>query len=59
MTARPGREPSAKPVLVPIRVKPHRKLLILFCLLFAAWIGLLLLLYFKTVYPLRHPAISP
>ncbi len=35
-------------------LKPHKKTLILLSVLFTAWVIFLLILYFKTTYPLRH-----
>jgi hypothetical protein len=36
-------------------IKPRPFLFAFLCVVFALWIGLLLLLYFKSVYPRRHP----
>ena len=35
-------------------LKPHRGLFILLCVVLAVWVGVLLVMYFKTVYPERH-----
>lgn len=35
-------------------LKPHKKTLIALLILFTAWVIFLLILYFKTTYPLRH-----
>jgi hypothetical protein len=35
-------------------MRPHKGLFIALCLVLVAWVGLLLWMYFKTVYPLRH-----
>ena len=35
-------------------LQPHKKTLILLSVLFTAWVIFLLILYFKTTYPLRH-----
>lgn len=43
----------------PPPLKPRRKLFVLLLLAFFAWVGLLVALYFKTVYPLRHPVGEP
>ncbi len=40
-------------------LKGRRGLLILFSVIFAIWAGLMLTMYFTTVYPQRHPATSP
>jgi hypothetical protein len=45
-------QPQAPP---PMRIKPRKGLFILFCVVLAVWIAVLLLLYFSSVYPLRHP----
>jgi hypothetical protein len=39
----------AKPPL-----RPHPKLFIVLCVLFALWLLVLLILFFTTVYPFRH-----
>jgi hypothetical protein len=36
-------------------LKPHPRLLRVLSIVFALWFGLLLVLYFWTVYPVRHP----
>ena len=51
------RQPPAKtepqlPPATPLRPRP--RLFIVLLVLFAIWLGILLTLYFKTVYPLRH-----
>lgn len=35
-------------------LKPQRKLYIISWIVFVLWVAFLLILYFKTVYPLRH-----
>ena len=35
-------------------MKPHRRVFILLCVILAVWVGVLLVMYFKTVYPQRH-----
>ncbi len=53
--ANPPAEIEFKPPL-----KPHPKLFLALLILFTLWIGVLLFLYFKTVYPSRHtPASTP
>ena len=49
--------PAGAPFPPPL--KPRRKMFILLLLAFLAWVGLLLGLYFKTVYPMRHPKGEP
>ena len=44
--------PTPEPAGAPL--KPRPKLFLGLLLLFAIWLGILLTLYFKTVYPLRH-----
>jgi hypothetical protein len=50
----PQQQPSQRPAAVPPPIVPRPKLLILLCVIFAAWIGALLAMYFTTVYPERH-----
>jgi hypothetical protein len=50
---------SQPPALPPMRIKPRKGWFVFFCVVFAAWVALLLLLYFSSVYPLRHPAVTP
>jgi hypothetical protein len=54
----PSTAPPAPSVpSVPVRpFKPHPILFAVMMLLFAIWVSILLILYFKTVYPHRHPA---
>ena len=42
----------AAPTVAPLR--PHRKLFFALLLVFLVWVGVLLAMYFKTVYPQRH-----
>ena len=35
-------------------LQPHRGVFVALFIAFAAWAGFLLVLYFRTVYPLRH-----
>ena len=37
------------------RLKPHPVLFRVVCAIFALWMAVLLILYFWTVYPQRHP----
>lgn len=39
-------------------LKPHPKLFAAIMVIFAIWLGVLLTLYFKTVYPERHPSAT-
>ena len=39
----------------PPQLKPHPGLFLVLCVVFAVWMVLLLVLYFWTVYPRRHP----
>jgi hypothetical protein len=41
------------------RIKSRRRLLIALALIFALWVAMMLVMYFSTVYPHRHPATSP
>ena len=45
---------SAPPVKFKPPLKPQKRLLIALSVLFAAWVVFLLILYFKTTYPIRH-----
>jgi hypothetical protein len=46
------------PPSMPQPLKPRRGLFIALCLIFAAWVGGLVAMYFKTVYPHRHGATT-
>ena len=54
----PDRGPTAAPAPAEVEfrppMQPHKGLFIALCLVLAAWVGVLLWMYFKTVYPLRH-----
>jgi hypothetical protein len=39
----------------PPRLKPRPRLFKILCVVYALWIVALLVMYFWTVYPLRHP----
>ena len=39
-------------------LKPRPKLFLAMLLVFAVWLGILVTLYFKTVYPLRYPSTA-
>ena len=41
------------------QIKSRRRLLWIASLVFAIWLAMLLVMYFSTVYPRRHPATSP
>lgn len=45
---------SSPPVEFKPPLKPQKRLLIALSVLFAAWVVFLLILYFKTTYPIRH-----
>jgi hypothetical protein len=49
--AKSGRD---EPVQFKPPLKPHRGVFIGLCVAFAVWVGVLLALYLKTVYPMRH-----
>jgi hypothetical protein len=40
-------------------LKPRPRLFVFLCIVYAVWMIALLVLYFKTVYPRRHPAAAP
>ena len=45
---------------IPIKpLKPRRGLFVLSLCVFAAWVGVLLWVYFTTVYPSRHTPTQP
>jgi hypothetical protein len=46
--------PAQTPQIPPIRSRP--KMLAFLIVAFVLWMAFLLLLYFTTVYPMRHPA---
>ncbi len=52
-------ERPSKAISYTIALKPRPRLLLLFSLVLALWIGVLLTLYFKTVYPTRHNRTLP
>ena len=47
-----------EPVEFKPPLKPHRGLFIGLCVAFAVWVGVLVGVYVKTVYPMRHGAGS-
>ena len=58
-TAPKAAEDTPGPPVAPITQPPVKRRPMMFAFLivvFVLWIALLLLLYFTTVYPLRHPA---
>jgi hypothetical protein len=58
MSSKKSGEPkSAEPRIPPaIPLKPRPKLFLILCIAFAVWLAALIVLYFTSVYPLRHPA---
>ncbi len=40
-------------------MKPRRKLLLVACFIFVLWVGMMIVMYFGTVYPHRHAGQSP
>ncbi|MGA2233083.1 MAG: hypothetical protein ABSH22_19445 [Tepidisphaeraceae bacterium] len=51
----PGPGQAVAPIAQP-PVKPRPRMLAFLIVVFVLWIALLLVLYFTTVYPMRHPA---
>jgi hypothetical protein len=51
-----GPAPAQQPAEVDFKppMRPHKGLFVTLCLVLAGWVGFLLWMYFKTVYPLRH-----
>jgi hypothetical protein len=52
MSGKAGNAKEVAPVVQPPRPRPV--LFKVLCVVFAIWIGVLLFLYFATVYPRRH-----
>ena len=52
--ANPPAAPPPGPITYTTALKPQRKALIVLSIIFAAWVAVLLVLYFTTVYPIRH-----
>lgn len=51
--------PPKAPFKVPVSpLRPRPRLFAILCVIFALWIAALLILYFITVYPRRHPGNS-
>ena len=53
-----GSAPASLPQPPCQPLKPRPKLFAALMLIFAVWLGALLTLYFKTVYPERHPSAA-
>jgi len=53
-TRAPEKKPADQPPIKVIAMKPRRGLFILSLCVFALWVGVLLLMYFTTVYPHRQ-----
>ena len=51
-----SRNSQPKP-LAPTPFKPQRKLFYTLLIIFAGWVVFLAAMYFKTVYPVRHPSL--
>jgi hypothetical protein len=50
---------ETKPVFIPRPFQPRPKLFAAMLLLFAAWVGFMIWMYVKTVYPERQHKASP
>jgi len=57
--ARPSEAPGSGQTIPVEPLKPRRGLFVLSLCAFAAWIGVLLWVYFTTVYPSRHTPTQP
>jgi hypothetical protein len=57
-TALKGKHKAERVIEFGPPLKPRRGLLIALSVLFALWFAFLLGVYFKTVYPHRHPATT-
>jgi hypothetical protein len=49
-------QPPPGPACAPL--KPRPKLFLALLAIFVIWLGILLTLYFRTVYPLRYPSTA-
>ena len=60
MSPRPAAEraPATAPPTNETPIKPRRGLLIVLSILLALWIAAMVVMYFTTVYPQRHPSHS-
>jgi uncharacterized protein involved in exopolysaccharide biosynthesis len=58
MTSRPAadRAPASAPPTNETPIKPRRGLLIVLSIVLALWIAAMVVMYFTTVYPQRHPS---
>jgi hypothetical protein len=58
MTSRSAAEraPASAPSTNETPIKPRRGLLIVLSIVLALWIAAMVVMYFTTVYPQRHPA---
>ncbi len=52
---KPEQPPGQRAAQPHPQLKPHPRLFKALFVIFALWLALLLVLYFWTVYPLRHP----
>jgi hypothetical protein len=52
----PPPQPAPAEVEFKPPLRPHKGLFITLCVVLAVWVGFLLWMYFKTVYPVRHGA---
>ncbi|HSI34797.1 MAG: hypothetical protein ACAI43_20725 [Phycisphaerae bacterium] len=61
--AKPKHPPAAAAAKVPVEpvrpLKPRRTLFAVLLLFFLLWVGALVFMWWKTVYPMRHPAQQP
>ncbi|MGD1277533.1 MAG: hypothetical protein ABR964_09945 [Tepidisphaeraceae bacterium] len=51
-----SRPPTGERTDGPAPPKPRRGWFAALCVLFALWMAVLLAMYYKSVYPLRHPS---
>ena len=47
------------PIAYTTALRPHPKMLLILSIIFAVWVGLLMTLYFTTIYPTRHERPIP
>lgn len=61
-SAEPKSNPTESATPAPRAIRPftpRRKMMMVLALVYALWLAGLLVMYFTTVYPARHPSESP
>jgi hypothetical protein len=54
-----GNAPAVPPEAAVEPLKPRRALFVVLIVFFLVWLGLLVGLYLRTVYPMRYPSTAP